>query len=74
MDVKAALTGKDREKIISSCITGEDAALETYDEVLNSDAPMSITLRSTISQQRAEILKDHKMIINLRDMVESNEV
>lgn len=74
MDVKAALTGKDREKIISSCITGEDAALETYDEVLNSDAPMSITLRSTISQQRAEILKDHKMIINLRDMVEANEV
>src|SRR5436190_11797723 len=30
MDMKAALTGKDRKAILSSCEFGEDAAVETY--------------------------------------------
>ncbi|MCE3258584.1 MAG: hypothetical protein K0S12_225 [Bacteroidetes bacterium] len=36
MDFKAAVAGKDRKSIISSCETGEEVALETYHEVLNS--------------------------------------
>ncbi|MGQ0829300.1 MAG: ferritin-like domain-containing protein, partial [Bacteroidota bacterium] len=34
MDVKSALTGKNRKTILSSCEFGEDVALKTYNDVL----------------------------------------
>src|SRR6478672_8659734 len=34
MDIRAALTKKDRYAIVSSCEYGEDAALERYEDVL----------------------------------------
>jgi len=37
MDVKAALTGKDRKAILNSCEYGEEAAQDTYDEALDND-------------------------------------
>ncbi len=74
MDVKAALTGKDRKEIISSCETGEDAALETYDDVINADAPFSDNLRNIISKQRAELQMDHDKIRTLRDMAKLEKV
>ncbi|MBP6658705.1 MAG: PA2169 family four-helix-bundle protein, partial [Bacteroidia bacterium] len=36
MDFKAALTGKDRKAILSSCEFGEDAAQEVYDDIIKS--------------------------------------
>lgn len=74
MDIKAALTGKDRKKIISSCETGENAALETYIDVLNSDAPFSESLRSIITKQRVAVQKDHNKIISLKHMAEAEKV
>jgi uncharacterized protein (TIGR02284 family) len=67
MDIKAALTGKNRKEIIASCEYGEDAALEAYDEVLNSDALYSGNVRKMIIKQREEILQDHDRIKALRD-------
>jgi uncharacterized protein (TIGR02284 family) len=74
MDMKAALTGKDRKKIISSCETGEDAALETYMDVLKSDTPFSESQRSMITKQRVAIQKDHNKIISLKHMAEAEKV
>ena len=38
MDVKAAITGKDRKAILESCEYGEDQALKTYESVLEDDS------------------------------------
>jgi uncharacterized protein (TIGR02284 family) len=74
MDVKAALSGNDRKTILASCITGEDAALETYDEVSKSDAPFSDNIRAVISRQRAGLQKDYDQIKTLRNKVEAEKV
>src|SRR5437762_14094744 len=36
MEIKKALTGRDRKAIIGSCEFGEDAALEAYDDALKA--------------------------------------
>ena len=65
MDIRAALSGKDRHAIVSSCEFGEDAALETYEEVLkNIQSPAVFGL---VTQQRASLQRDHDRIKALRD-------
>jgi uncharacterized protein (TIGR02284 family) len=67
MDIKAALTGKDRKAIISSCEFGEDAFLEAYDEVLNdTDISLPESLRALILQQKQKVQSDHDEIRALR--------
>jgi uncharacterized protein (TIGR02284 family) len=66
MDFKAAITGKDRKAIISSCEYGEDAALETYDKVLESE-DLSSSLRSIVSRQRSGLQASHDKIKLMRD-------
>src|SRR5436305_26090 len=39
INVKSAVTGKDREAIISECERGEDAAVESYEEALKESLP-----------------------------------
>src|SRR5262249_50737728 len=40
MDLKAAITGKDRKAILASCEFGEDAAQRAYEQALSSDAEL----------------------------------
>jgi uncharacterized protein (TIGR02284 family) len=70
MDIKAALTGKDRKAIISSCEFGEDAALEEYKDVLNSD-DLSPECRVIVNKQRDRIQKSHDQIKLMRDNLET---
>ena len=74
MDVKAALTDADRKKIISSCETGEDAALKAYDEVMKSDTSFSETQRSMIARQRTALQGDHDKIKSMRDAFQDLKV
>ena len=68
MDVKAALTGKDRKAILNSCEFGEDQALETYDKVLNENQEyLSLGQRSLIYAQHALLKADHNRVKYLRD-------
>ena len=67
MDIKAALTGKDRHAIIASCEFGEDAALEAYDDVLTSDTAISAKSRDVIVKQREKLQQSHNQIKALRD-------
>jgi uncharacterized protein (TIGR02284 family) len=71
MDVKAALTGKDRKAIISACEFGEDAALESYDAVLKSYDVLPENIREMIIKQKQELTQDHDRIKALRDSVKS---
>lgn len=74
MDVKAALTGKDRKAILNSCEYGEDVAVDTYDKALKNDYEhLGVEQRSMINDQRELITADHAQIKELRDqLVEQN--
>lgn len=68
MDVKAALTGKDRKAILNSCDYGEGEAKDTYDRVLESESEhISIALRTMIVAQKSLLRADHNRVKVLRD-------
>lgn len=67
MDIKAALTGRDRHAIIASCEFGEDAALEAYDDVLTADSALNAKSRDIIVKQREKLQQSHNKIKALRD-------
>ena len=71
MDVKAALTGKDRKAILNSCEYGEDVAVATYDKALdnNLDGDLGVEQRSIILAQREWIKADHDQVKALRDVL-----
>lgn len=68
MDVKAAMTGKDRKAILSSCEYGEDVALKTYEEVMKSE-DLPADLRSLITSQHAILQSEHDRVKAMRDSV-----
>jgi uncharacterized protein (TIGR02284 family) len=68
MDIKAALTGKDRKAIIASCEYGEDVAKETYQDVLKEMDGVTSQVRSILERQYAEITEAHNQVKALRDM------
>lgn len=70
MDLKAAISGKDRESILGSCEYGEDVAQRAYDAALESDAYMSTDIRQMIANQKSELKTSHDMIKKYRDMHE----
>ena len=68
MDVKAALTGRDREAILNSCEYGEDEAQETYDEVIKDDLEhLNSEQQAMVYSQKALLKADHDHVKNLRD-------
>ena len=68
MDVKAALTGKDRKAILSSCEYGEDMALETYKNALEDNiSDISPEQQKMVNSQYALIKADHDKVKSMRD-------
>ena len=68
MDIKAALTGKDRKAILNSCEYGEDVAVATYDNVLKNDCEeLTADQRNMVQEQYRLIKADHDKVRNLRD-------
>jgi uncharacterized protein (TIGR02284 family) len=68
MDVKAALTGKDRKAILNSCEYGEDVAKSTYESALKNDSEyLSTGLQALIQEQHALLVVDHDKVKALRD-------
>ncbi|MDO8992460.1 PA2169 family four-helix-bundle protein [Daejeonella sp.] len=68
MDVKAALTGKDRKAILNSCEYGEDVAKNTYENVLKNDTEhLSPELQTLIQEQHTLLVTDHDKVKALRD-------
>jgi len=72
MDFKAALTGKDRHAILSSCEFGEDAAQDTYADALKSENELPADITALISDQKAQLREDHNTVKALRDSVHVN--
>lgn len=68
MDVKAALTGKDRKAILNSCEYGEEETLDTYDEVLEDDLEHLTEKQHTMIIAQKILLKaDHDHVKALHD-------
>lgn len=67
MEVKAALTGRNRKAILDSCKYGEGIALETYKNVLIQDVHEINSMEQMMLNKHYEFLKtDYDTIIELR--------
>lgn len=73
MDLKSAITGKDRKTILDNCEFGEDAAQKAYDLALNSDVDLEPSLRDLIVRQKAELKTGHDEVKRLRDLHAANK-
>lgn len=68
MDVKAALTGKDRKAILNSCEYGEDMAKDTYKKALENDLEnLSAEQQTMIKAQHTLLKADHDKVKSMRD-------
>jgi uncharacterized protein (TIGR02284 family) len=67
MDMKTALTGKDRKGVLNSCEYGEDVALKTYDSVLEKRNELPTDVASLVQRQRDELKSSHDNVRALRD-------
>ena len=54
MDIKSTLTSGDREAILQTCITGEEAAVKAYTEAVN-DEEITGNTRQLVSRQLSGI-------------------
>ena len=67
MDVKAALTSRDRKAILNSCKFGENEAKEIYKNALKDNLEYLTTEYQTMISAQKELLKaDRKLIKALR--------
>ena len=70
MDVKAALTGKDRKAILNSCEYGEDQAKHTYEKALENDKEnLSMEQQTMIKAHHSLLGADHDKVKSMRDLV-----
>ena len=68
MDVKAALTKKDRKVILSSCEFGEDVAKKNYEDALKEENLLP-ELHELVSKQFEIIKSGHDKVKGLRDVL-----
>lgn len=73
MDLKTAVTGKDRETILNNCEFGEDAAQKAYDMALNSDTELETPLRDLLVRQKATLKVGHDEVKKLRDLEKASK-
>lgn len=65
IDLKSALTSRDRVRVLEECERGEDYAVKAYEEALEKDLPG--TLKPVITQQYQDVKNAHDHIRSLRD-------
>jgi uncharacterized protein (TIGR02284 family) len=65
IDLKSALTSKDRARVLEECERGEDYAVSAYRDALKHDFPGE--LKAIIQQQYDDVKHAHDHIRTLRD-------
>jgi uncharacterized protein (TIGR02284 family) len=60
MDVKSALSGKDRKAILNSCEQGEERAIEAYKDVLEDDSEHLTTKQQSMIRDQYSLIKTDK--------------
>ena len=70
IDVKAALSSKDNKAVLGACITGENAAVNAYNNVLeNNELPADT--RAILNKQRRIIEEALDRVEGLHETIES---
>lgn len=73
MDVKAALTGKDRKAILDSCEYGEDVAKDTYKKALENDSEyLNDEQQEMIRAQHTSLVADHDKVKSMINDLEAS--
>lgn len=67
VDVRTAFRKDDAQAILDSCEFGEDAAMEAYENALQSDAELTIGQLNLITRQKAGIQLAHNLVKRYRD-------
>ena len=68
MDIKTSIAGKDLHSILTLCEHGEDAAIDTYNEVLENESEnLTIGQLLMIKKQYFLLKADHDKVKALRD-------
>ncbi len=68
MDVKAALTNRDRKSVLNSCEYGEETATDAYDKVLENESEhLTAEQYFMISDQKTVLIADQDQVRLLRD-------
>ncbi|AKD04723.1 PA2169 family four-helix-bundle protein [Pontibacter korlensis] len=65
IDLKSALTSRDRVRVLEECERGEDYAVKAYQEALEKDLPAA--LKQIVEQQYSDVKHAHDHIRSLRD-------
>ncbi|MCC9165596.1 ferritin-like domain-containing protein [Pontibacter harenae] len=65
IDIKSALSTRDRARVLEECERGEDYAVKAYKEALNKDLPGE--LKPIVEQQFNDVKNAHDHIRSLRD-------
>ncbi len=60
MDMKSTITGHDRESILNSCVFGEKAAIDAYEDALSTETHLPDEHRVEIASQKAELQAAHR--------------
>ncbi len=69
MDIKAAITNKNRKAILSSCEFGEDVAVKNYELTLRDIFPSNFSAyHQLISKQYDMIKAEHDKVKHMRDI------
>ena len=71
IDVKSTFNNRDIESLLDTCEFGEDAALEAYENALQTDAELTIGQLNLITRQKAGIQLAHNLVKQYRDMHET---
>ncbi|MBK8568165.1 MAG: PA2169 family four-helix-bundle protein [Saprospiraceae bacterium] len=71
MDVKSAITNKDRKAILGSCEYGENVADETYQDVLKNESEHLMPPQQTmINAQHVLLNADRALVKSMHDALE----
>lgn len=65
IDLKSALTSRDRKRVLEECERGEDYAVKAYKEALEKNLPTQ--LKQIVEQQYQDVKHAHDHIRTLRD-------
>ncbi|MBO0948086.1 ferritin-like domain-containing protein [Fibrella forsythiae] len=65
IDIKTAITGKDRDTVLSSVEFGENAAVEAYEEAIEEDK-IPAYIKEDLSAQLTKLKESRDKIVSLR--------
>ncbi|WP_162426492.1 ferritin-like domain-containing protein [Pontibacter pudoricolor] len=69
IDIKSAISSKDRKRILEECERGEDYAVKAFEEARQADLPGN--LKQIVEQQYIDVKHAHDHIRALRDKARS---